>query len=590
MTKKPIDPNLDSGADDILFGSDASTASADVADVFPKAEIEPQAEMGTLNIEYADDRKNYGPNYKSSSRSKTVKADGSTSSGSHHSSSSGSSSHHSSSSSSHHSSNGEHSSSSHSSSSGEHSSSHHSSSGSSGEHSSSSGEHSSSGSHHSSSGSSSGEHSSSSHSSSSGEHSSSHHSSSSGSSSHHSSSSGEHSSSSHSSSSGEHSSSGSHHSSSGSSSSHHSSSGSSGSHHSSSGSHHSSSSGSHHSSSHSSKSKKKKKAKKIILIILLVILLLIAIVAITFYALYSNGKSNLVVEDSTADYEETIEYNGHTYVYNSNRVAFAFLGVDKESIDDTAEYDYGQSGQSDTDMVAVVDVTTGEMDLIVIPRDTLVEIDLYDTSGKFIGTEEKQICLAYAYGDGGELSCTNVTTAMSRVLLNVPIEKYFALDLSGISELNDAIGGVTLQSLADFEDEGISEGDTITIMGDFAETYVRQRSLDYIEASLARTERQKQYLQAYFEQLKSAVGDDFSVIADLYNAGSDYSQTNVTLSDITYMATVVISHGIGEYDTYTIDGEMTSVEADEEGVYAQYVVDEDSVMEIVLECFYTQVS
>ena len=319
-------------------------------------------------------------------------------------------------------------------------------------------------------------------------------------------------------------------------------------------------------------------------------MLLIAIVAITFYALYSNGKSNLVVEDSTADYEETIEYNGHTYVYNSNRVAFAFLGVDKESIDDTAEYDYGQSGQSDTDMVAVVDVTTGEMDLIVIPRDTLVEIDLYDTSGKFIGTEEKQICLAYAYGDGGELSCTNVTTAMSRVLLNVPIEKYFALDLSGIAELNDAIGGVTLQSLADFEDEGISEGDTITIMGDFAETYVRQRSLDYIEASLARTERQKQYLQAYFEQLKSAVGDDFSVIADLYNAGSDYSQTNVTLSDITYMATVVISHGIGEYETYTIDGEMTSVEADEEGVYAQYVVDEDSVMEIVLECFYTQVS
>ena len=562
MTKKPIDPNLDSGADDILFGSDANTASADVADVFPKAEIEPQAEMGTLNIEYADDRKNYGPNYKSSSRSKTVKADGSTSSGSHHSSSSGSSSHHSSSSgsSSHHSS----SSSSHSSSSGEHSSSssHHSSSGS------SSGEHSSS--HHSSSGSS-GEHSSS-HSSSSGEHSSSssHHSSSSGSSSHHSSSSSSHSSS-------------------GSSGSHHSSSGSSGSHHSSSGSHHSSS-GSHHSSSHSSKSKKKKKAKKIILIILLVILLLIAIVAITFYALYSNGKSNLVVEDSTADYEETIEYNGHIYVYNSNRVAFAFLGVDKESIDDTAEYDYGQSGQSDTDMVAVVDVTTGEMDLIVIPRDTLVEIDLYDTSGKFIGTEEKQICLAYAYGDGGELSCTNVTTAMSRVLLNVPIEKYFALDLSGISELNDAIGGVTLQSLADFEDEGISEGDTITIMGDFAETYVRQRSLDYIEASLARTERQKQYLQAYFEQLKSAVGDDFSVIADLYNAGSDYSQTNVTLSDITYMATVVISHGIGEYETYTIDGEMTSVEADEEGVYAQYVVDEDSVMEIVLECFYTQVS
>lgn len=80
----------------------------------------------------------------------------------------------------------------------------------------------------------------------------------------------------------------------------------------------------------------------------------------------------------------------------------------------------------------------------------MVDIDLYTVGGEFVRTENMQLCLAYAYGDGGTSSCENVTTAISRILANVPVEKYFALDLSGIAPLNDAVGGVTVTSLYDF--------------------------------------------------------------------------------------------------------------------------------------------
>ena len=276
-------------------------------------------------------------------------------------------------------------------------------------------------------------------------------------------------------------------------------------------------------------------------------------------------------------------------MYDRNKVAFAFIGVDRESITPDADTVIGNSGQADTDIVGVIDTNTGEVSVITIPRDTMVDIDLYTVGGEFVRTENMQLCLAYAYGDGGTSSCENVTTAISRILGNVPVEKYFALDLSGIAPLNDAVGGVTVTSLYDFPEDGVYKGDTVTIQGDFAETYVRHRDMDNIEASLNRTERQTQYIKAYVEQLRNAVTSDFSVISDLYNTASEYSQTNISLSEVTYLATVALSHGVSGFTQYTLDGEMRASDSATEDVFAEYYLDEDSVMEVVVNCFYEQV-
>lgn len=365
----------------------------------------------------------------------------------------------------------------------------------------------------------------------------------------------------------------------------------------SSGSHSHSHSGSHHHSSshHSSSSKKKKKSRiplpiRIAIVILVILLLFVFTAGGVLIYMRNKGKNDLIVEKPDAPYEETIEYNGSTYVYDKNKVAFAFIGVDRQEIGEQSDA-YGTSGQADTDMIAVVDTSTGNVSIITIPRDTIVDIDLYSKSGIFLRTEPKQLCLAYAYGDGMEQSCTNVTSAVSRILMNVPIEKYFALDLDGIAPLNDAIGGVTLESLHDFPEKNIKKGETITIRGDFAEMYVRSRDLDYIEASLNRTQRQNQYVRAYADKLRTAVTNDFSVVTNLYNTARDYSQTNITLNDVTYIASLILSKGVGDFTSYTIDGEMKASQETvrEDGVYAEFYADEDSVLDIVVNCFYTKV-
>lgn len=342
--------------------------------------------------------------------------------------------------------------------------------------------------------------------------------------------------------------------------------------------------------------KKKKKLPIIarILIALVVIILVGAVViASTFFFLQHKGKQSLVVNKPETPYEETIEYNGHTYVYDEDKVTFAFFGVDKEKFGLQNDL-VGTAGQADADIVGVVDTKTGKIDIITIPRDTMVDIDLFNAQGEFVRTENMQLCLSYAYGDGKEKSCEKVTAAMSRILLNVPIEKYFVLDVAGIAPLNDAIGGVTVQSLYDFKQDGVKKGDTVKIKGDFAETYVRQRNMDNIEASLNRTQRQTQYIKAYANQLLPAVKSDFSVVSKLYNTAMQYSQTNISIDEVTYIASLAISKGISDYSQHTLKGEMKASEiqtdsANMDYVFAEFYPDETALLETVLECFYKQV-
>ncbi len=381
-----------------------------------------------------------------------------------------------------------------------------------------------------------------------------------------------------------------HHSSDGSHHHHHSSDGSHHHHHSSGGSHHHrhSSGGSHH---HSSKKKKNKLplAARIVIAVFLLLVLLIGIVAGTYLVMRYMGKKDITtVQD--AQYEEIIEYNGHHYKYNENMAAFGFIGVDKKQFLDAEETDF--VGSADADIVVAIDTVTGKASVIAVPRDTITDINITTSSGKvFVRTAQAQLCLAYAYGDGKEESCKNTAAAMSRVLLNVPIEKYFALDMDGIAPLNDAIGGVTLTAQYDIPEDGIVNGKEVKLMGDMAEDYVRRRDMDKADAAVSRSDRQVQYVKAYAQQLLPAVIKDFSTVSTLYNTAANYSQTNITLSNVTYMASLLLSKGISDFDAYRLEGEAVAVPDSliPDVAHAEFYPDDDNVMQTVLKVFYTQI-
>ncbi len=358
--------------------------------------------------------------------------------------------------------------------------------------------------------------------------------------------------------------------------------------------HHSSSgsSGSHsHSHSSSSQSKKKKKmsvAAKIALIIFLIILIVIFAAVFTLIYLESQGKNDLKdVSQAPAPYEEVIEYNGETYVYNEDIIAIAFIGVDKRDLG-LENGVIGTAGQADTDIVMTVDTATGRAKAIAVPRDTMVDVDLYSESGIFLRSENMQLCLSYAYGNGTDTSATNVTTSLSRILYNVPINKYFVLDLNGIEPINDSIGGVTLTSLYDLPNYSIKKGDTIHLEGDLTEAYVRTRNMDTVDASLNRTARQVQYIKAFTAQLVPSVMQDFSVVNKLYSTASKYSTTNISLSNVTYLASFLVSKGVTEFETVTLEGEMKESDKIDykDYVYAEFYPDSDRLMEVVLDTFY----
>ncbi len=345
--------------------------------------------------------------------------------------------------------------------------------------------------------------------------------------------------------------------------------------------------------SHHGKKRKKKKstAKKIVLGILLFILLLILVGAVALIIMINSGKKDLldysdtkietVEEAETEDDGKTVRYNGKIYRLNENITSIACLGVDKKEINQNGVI--GTAGQADTIMVIAFDTVTGAAKLISIPRDTVAPIDIYATNGSYLRTENTQICLAYAYGDGGETSCENVIASVRKIMYGIPINSYAALDMSGISVLNDKVGGVKVEVL---ETVGpFKKGQTVTLKGENAMKYVRYRNKDRIDASLLRMQRQLQYVREFTSTAVKKVTANPSSVTDIYNTAMKYAYTNVGLSKASYFATRFVAGASPQFENCSVPGKIVE---GKDG-YAEFYIEEKSFYELILSVYYNEV-
>lgn len=85
----------------------------------------------------------------------------------------------------------------------------------------------------------------------------------------------------------------------------------------------------------------------------------------TFAFLESRGKNELKNVPDQTNYQETIEYNGNKYVYNSDVIAIAFMGVDKRDLG-LDNGSVGTGGQSDADILLTINTKTGKAKAIAI--------------------------------------------------------------------------------------------------------------------------------------------------------------------------------------------------------------------------------
>lgn len=346
------------------------------------------------------------------------------------------------------------------------------------------------------------------------------------------------------------------------------------------------------------KNERRRKTKKAVLITLIIICVLIIAAVSTFFILSKLGQNKLLNKDVDIDKDEnndaviyddsTILYKDVLYGYNENITGILFMGVDKEKL--TENDSHGSSGQADTLILVTVDTSSGKTIVTSIPRDTITEVDIYSTSGGFLKTEDTQICLAYAYGDGKTLSCENTAKAVSELFMNMPINSYLSTDYSVVKKITDSLDGVTVTPNETFEADrsnyttkyNFEKGIPAKLYGNNTLPYLRYRGNE-ASSSYLRMERQMDYLSAVSEKFISKTKENLGYPVSFYKKYAKNITSNLSADKITYLTSAVFSNRNDvTLDFKKIEGQSI---IGEDG-YAEFYPDETKLFELVLELFY----
>ena len=341
---------------------------------------------------------------------------------------------------------------------------------------------------------------------------------------------------------------------------------------------------------------------RVLLIILGVILGIMLILAITFFILRGIGRSSMhdyknidVVIPMTDEQGEnvagvedkgrTITYDGKTYKLNENVMSITFIGYNEKDPNRLSDRFMG-----DAIYIVAIDDKTGKTTILGVSRDTMLDVNVYSSEGKFIDTEKLQLAYAYSYGNDEVSGGENTNTSLTRLFFGLPFNDYFAIDLASLQFLNDAIGGVTLTSQLTFDSEyygrTIEEGEVITLHGNDVETYVRRRDMTYVEANNVRMDRQQQYIKAFLQSIIPAAKKDLSHMIDLFNVVNENADSTLNLPKVTYLASTALSklRNSDDIEYIRLSGEMKL-----NGNHAEMYLDDKDVLETMLKIFYTQV-
>lgn len=284
--------------------------------------------------------------------------------------------------------------------------------------------------------------------------------------------------------------------------------------------------------------------------------------------------------------DDWVKHNGTIYDYNEDIITFLVMGIDK--MDEEVKEVYGEiaGGQADAIFLLVFNPHDRTTKVIGVNRNTMTDIEIYDEYGNYMTTYKAQLAVQHGFGDGVEGSCELEKRAVSNLFYQLPIHGYAAINMSAIETINDAVGGVEVTPEEDFstKDFTFKKGETIRLDGEQAFAYVRGRKLDQIGSADRRLSRQKQYLTEFIKQVISRADNGPALAVDIYKAISKQMTTDVTVDELSYVASTVSSYSFDNDSFYLLKGKTTMGEEFEE-----FYPDEDAMYEMFLEIFYEPV-
>ncbi|MCL2052005.1 MAG: LCP family protein [Lachnospiraceae bacterium] len=283
--------------------------------------------------------------------------------------------------------------------------------------------------------------------------------------------------------------------------------------------------------------------------------------------------------------EGQLVFKGRIFEYNNDILTFLVLGVDSRS-GISEEKTPGEGGHADMIALVVLDEKAKSLKMISLSRDTMVPVKTFDKGGFYTGFYEMQLAIQYAYGDGREGSLRLMEEAVSELFYGIPIHGSGAMDWFTIELLNDAADGVTLTVLEDLTARvpTLIKGETVTLKGKEAFNYVQYRDTSISGSNNMRMARQKQYILAFFQQIKDKTRANITFPLRLFGIANDHVVTSITADQIAYLSTAVLGSSFSEQDMVSVAGESTVPDYHEE-----FRVDEEELIELIIETFYREV-
>ena len=252
------------------------------------------------------------------------------------------------------------------------------------------------------------------------------------------------------------------------------------------------------------------KGKKIFAIIFRIILVLFLAVVGMGAKLYWDVSKSM---DKTY---ETVERSKKSQVNLNNKEPFSvlLLGID------TGDDGRVEQGRSDTTIVATVNPRDKQTTLVSLARDTYVDIP----------GQGKQDKLNHAYAFGG------ASLAMDTVenYLNIPINHYVSINMAGLKELVNAVGGIEVNNNLTFSQDGYDFTiGKISLDGEQALSYSRMRYEDP-NGDYGRQERQRKVIEGIVQKVLSL--NSVSNYQQILTAVSDNMKTDLSFDDMKKIA------------------------------------------------------
>lgn len=187
---------------------------------------------------------------------------------------------------------------------------------------------------------------------------------------------------------------------------------------------------------------------------------------------------------------------------------------------DTGDLGRVEQGRSDTMMVATISPQDNQTTVVSIGRDSYVDIVGHGTTDK----------INHAYAFGGPAMAMNTVEKF----LDIPIDHYVSINMAGLKELVDAVGGIEVDNEITFSQDGFdfAIGRT-SLNGEQALAYSRMRYEDP-NGDYGRQERQRKIVEGIVKKVLSL--DGITQYQTILNAVEQNMKTDMSFDDIRTLA------------------------------------------------------